>query len=92
MFPTEIARLFWELDPATLDLGRDRDYVMERLMTRGGLDAMRWLVATYPPSQLGDFVIRRGQRLAPRERAFWALMAGIRIEAGPGGGRPAWAG
>ncbi len=92
MVPAEVERLFWDVDPSTIDPVRDADYVMERVMTRGGLVAMRWLVATYPRDALAEFLGRKAERLAPRERAFWALIAGVAAPAVPGGGRPTWAG
>lgn len=92
MFPPEVSRLFWDVDVARLDLERDRDYVLERVMCRGELAAMRWLLATYSRMQLAEFLDRRSERLPPRERAFWSLMAGRPAPSVPGGGRPAWAG
>jgi hypothetical protein len=90
--PPEVKRLFWDVDASAIDLDRDRDYVLGRVMARGGMTAMRWLVATFSSAVIGDFVVRRGDQLAPRERAFWALIGGVDVEVGPGGGRPTWAG
>jgi hypothetical protein len=81
--PDEVRRLFWEVDPGTVDLERHSDYVLERVMTRGGWAAMRWLRATYPVSRLADFLRRKATRLPPRERAYRGLIAG-----GLAGGRP----
>ena len=61
-------------------------------MSRGDWAAMSWLVETYPREALADFVTRRGQRLAPRELAYWALITGVEVEITRGGGRPRWAG
>ncbi len=91
-FPPDVARLFWDVDPATVDLERHRDYVMERVMARGGWVAMQWLRRTYAPEQLADFRHRKGTRLAPRELAYWAVIAGIEVPIPRGGGRPSWAG
>lgn len=88
----EVARLFWDVDPESVDVEQHRDYVMERVMARGGWEAMRWLRRTYSREQLADFLLRKGSRLAPRERAYWALIAGVDIPIGQGGGRPPWAG
>jgi hypothetical protein len=88
----EVRRLFWDVDPETVDLERHSDYVLERVMTRGGWDAMKWLRATYPVPRLANFLRRKGMRLPPRERAYWALMAGVTLEDGPGRSRPSWAG
>jgi len=89
--PDYIARLLWQVDPGQIDLDAHRDYVLERVMQRGGWDAMRWLRRTYSPETMADFLRRRGARLPPRERAYWSLAAGVEIEQEPGGGRPSWA-
>ena len=84
--------MFWEVDPDTLDLHTHRDYVLERVMTRGGWSAMRWLRRSYPTEALRDFLVRRGDRLRPRDLAYWALMTDLEVLAPTGGGRPRWAG
>jgi hypothetical protein len=95
-FPSSVARLFWEIDPASVDLQKHRDYVLERLMVRGGWDVMRWLRTTYSREDIADFLTRKGHRLAPRELAYWTLIAGNDIPQQQterrGGGRPSWAG
>lgn len=91
--PPAVEVLFWEVDPAAVDLDAHADYVMERVMLRGGWDAMRWLRATYPPAALASYLERKGrQRLPPRELAYWSLIAGLPDDPLPGGGRPRWAG
>lgn len=92
MIPAELAWLFWDVAPEAIDLVRDRDYVIERIMARGDLQAMRWLARHVDRDALADFLRRKGHRLAPRERAFWSLIARVPYEPKPGGGRPPWAG
>src|SRR4051812_25192008 len=58
-FSPEVAKLFWETDPATIDLGRHGDYVMERVMSRGGWEAMCWLRRTFSRQRLADFLLRK---------------------------------
>ncbi len=91
-FPPDVARLFWDVDPETIDPEIHRDYVLERVMTRGGRLAMSWLRQTYSRETLRDFILRRGTRLPPRELAYWALIAGVETGVPQGGGRPSWAG
>jgi hypothetical protein len=90
--PPDVARLFWDIDPEQIDLRRHVDYVMERVMSRGGWVAMRWLRETYSPEEIGEFLLRKGTRLAPRELAYWSLIAGMKISPPRGGARPPWAG
>ena len=90
--PDELRWLFWDIDPESLDLERHRDYVLERVMSRGDLAAIHWIVGTYPVSVFGDFLARKGACLTPRDRAFWSLIAGVTHTPEPGGGRPVWAG
>jgi hypothetical protein len=89
--PDDVERLFWDVDPASVDVRVHADYVMERVMTRGTLAAMRWLRQTYSREAIAEFLRRRGHRLSPRDRAYWALVAGIRLPSEPGGARPPWA-
>jgi hypothetical protein len=90
--PPDVARLFWDIDPEQIDLRRHIDYVMERVMSRGGWVAMRWLRETYPPEAMSDFLLRKAARLAPRELVYWSLIAGLEIALPRGGARPPWAG
>jgi hypothetical protein len=90
--PEEVQSLFWDVAPGSVDRFQHADYVMERVMARGGLVAMRWLRATYSKEQLRDFLLRLGARLSPRDRAYWSLVSEVVLPATPGGGRPPWAG
>lgn len=89
-WPADVARLFWDVEPESVDLRAHADYVMERVMTRGSLQAMRWLRSTYSTDDLADFLERRGHRLAPRDRAYWRLVAMLPPEDSPGGAVPPW--
>ena len=88
----DVARLFWDAEPDQVDLRAHRDYVMERVMSRGSWAAMRWLRDVYSSEDMADFLVRKGHRLAPRELAYWSLIAGIEISPPRGGARAPWAG
>jgi hypothetical protein len=90
--PECVRRLFWDVDPDTVDLRLHAGYVMERVMSRGTWEAMRWLKSMYSREQLADFLLRSGDRLTPRDRAYWSLIAGISGAQCAGCERPAGAG
>lgn len=97
VLPDGVARLLWDVDVTSIDLDRDRALVIERIMSRGTWEAMRWLRRRYAKAVLADFVRQRGPLvLSPRDLAYWALVSDVDLgEAGSrdvGGGRPRWAG
>lgn len=70
--------LFWEYDPATLDIAAHADLIIGRIMEQGDWAAMRWLRQTYPLERLVTFLEGRGRRiLPPRELNYWALVCGV---------------
>jgi len=90
--PQSVRTLLWDVDLESIDLQRDHAYVCERVMARGGLAAMRWLIRTYEQDTLRAIVASpAGARLAPRERAFWRLATGLPPLDERGGGRASWA-
>ncbi len=93
--PDHVARLLWDADPERIDLERaeDRALVMERVMSRGTLESMRWLRRSFAVAELAEFVRTHGEtKLTPRDHAYWALVCDVEAVPRPGGGRPGWAG
>jgi hypothetical protein len=91
VLPVVVQRLFWDVDPATIDIEHHRSYVMERVMTRGTWVAMQWLLATYAIEAIRAFVEEAQSTLPPNVLAFWALVSDAKVTVRAGGGRPAWA-
>lgn len=70
--PAEQEWLFWDVDPSAIDLGRDRRYVLGRVLERGRLDDVRWAVGQYGFAGIQDF-FRAGAHpeISPPTRALW---------------------
>lgn len=93
--PPDVVTLLWDVEPTALDLDKpaDRNLVLERVMSRGTLAAMRWLRSRFTQEELAAFLREKGSdQLSPRDRAYWALVVGVPTPSAVGGGRPAWAG
>ncbi len=88
--PEFIRALFWDVDPDSVDLDRHQNYVLGRVMSRGGWAAMRWLRETYEAAAIADYLVDRGDQLPPRERAYWSLITSTKVDDESGGGRPRW--
>lgn len=64
--------LFWDVEPGTLDVARHRDYILPRVLERGGIEDVRWLIATYGTSEIHAFLRDRGSpELSRRTVQFW---------------------
>lgn len=70
--PARVRRLFWDTDPALIDLHRNQDAVIERVLEFGGLQDVRWVQTRYPGSAIAQ-VLESSKGLSERSRAFWKL-------------------
>jgi hypothetical protein len=53
--PVEHRWLFWDVDPSAIDLDRDRRYVLGRVLERGRLVDVRWVVSRYGLEGVHEF-------------------------------------
>ncbi len=68
-FPRE---LFWDVDPATVDPVRHRQFVIERVLTLGRPGEIRWLLSIYSEAEIRE-VVCLSRRLDSRTANFWAI-------------------
>lgn len=81
--------VFWDVDAAALETRRDADYIVPRVLERGRLVEVRWLIATYGMEGIHRFLRDVGHpELSERTLCFWraALHAKDETWASP----PAW--
>lgn len=79
--PRSLRRFFWDVPLSGLSAEAHRDFILERLLERGGRQAMRWVFQTYSRASLEEFLRGRGRDvLSRRSWRFWALLLGL----GPG--------
>jgi hypothetical protein len=73
--PNAVRRLFWDVDPATVEVRAQRNFVLDRVLEYGGMEAVRWAEATYGLAGIRDYFVARGDRvLSQKTKAFWHLM------------------
>lgn len=66
---------FWDVDFRTLRWQTHRDFIIQRVLTHGDLDALRWLRARVGDGELKKWVTaRQGRGLSPRQIRYFALI------------------
>jgi hypothetical protein len=72
MLPTELHWLFWDVDPALLDLEEHRRFILGRVLQKGRLADVRWLIRRYGEAAIHEFFRSSGHpELSRRTLAFW---------------------
>jgi hypothetical protein len=76
--PPPVRKLFWDLEPRSLRLDRDREMIIGRVLASGPWETVKWL-----RSVMGDDTIRHwiqehdGRGLSPRQLRYWQLVLDI---------------
>jgi hypothetical protein len=79
--PLEHRWVFWDVDPLTLDLEADADYILARILEFGGIAEVRWALATYGRDRIHRFFREVGHpELSERTRTFWRAVFGAEEE------------
>ena len=78
-YPESVRELLWEVDVEDPDVAERLDrVVVERVMERGGWQAMQWLLGAHGRGPLRQYLEARGCRvLPPRELRFWSWVCGV---------------
>lgn len=72
--PKQMRTLFWNVDFETLDAAKHADFILERVLERGRLADVRWVVVHYGVDRLRRF-FRESARPALDRRTlrFWRV-------------------
>jgi hypothetical protein len=70
--PAEQQWLFWDVDPNRIDLDKDQNFVLPRVLEKGRMLDVVWVVRTYGLDRIHAFLRDVGHpELSPRTLAFW---------------------
>lgn len=73
--PSSLYKLFWDVDPGTLQVRRHGRYIIERILDFGDLEALWWAQKQYPTALIIE-VIHESRRLSERSKRFWSIWFG----------------
>lgn len=64
--------IFWDVDPDAIELERDAHGVLARVLERGCLEDITWLIRTYGFERIHAFFREVwSPEISPRTRGFW---------------------
>jgi hypothetical protein len=67
--------LLWDLDPRSVRLDRDREFLIGRVLVEGGWSATRELRRRFGDDSIRDWLVSHEARgLAPERIRFWELV------------------
>lgn len=66
--------LFWDVDPATIDLEKNARYVIERVLDFGTGEEVRWMFKQYPRGKIAEVLTLPRSTVMPKSRALWELV------------------
>lgn len=73
--PAEFRHLFWDTDPAKIDLKKNARYVIEKVLEMGGLAAFQWIQRLYPTRLITE-IMETSRKITPKSRNFWTIWLG----------------
>lgn len=78
LLPERLRPLFWEYDFSRLRWDKNRDLVMLKVLSAGGLSDWKWLRRKVSAAELRAWIIaRRGRGLSARQLTFWGVVLNI---------------
>src|ERR1041385_8513801 len=73
--PRSLLWLFWDVDAPKLDVERDRDFILARVLERGRFDDVLWALHRYGKTDIHAFLRDHGNsELSARTLAFWRVV------------------
>jgi len=76
--PLRLRRLFWDYKFGDLSWERDREFIMDRVLTTGDWASIKWLRSKLGDEEdLKDWIATHHQKLSPRQLRFWEIILEI---------------
>lgn len=69
--PESLYLFFWDIDAPKLDPSQHPKYVINRLLDKGNLEGVRWVLRNFPRDAITD-TIKNMRDFSPRSSRFWA--------------------
>lgn len=77
MSPLEKKTLFWDTDTSTIDMVKNKRYIIERILKFGDFDDYRWMRSVYSVEDMKNVILEERVDLDPKSINFWCRNFGI---------------
>ncbi|OGG03687.1 hypothetical protein A2W14_01400 [Candidatus Gottesmanbacteria bacterium RBG_16_37_8] len=77
--PVSFYFFFWDIDAKKLDPSKRPYYVINRLLDKGNLEAVRWVRKNFPEELIIE-TIKKMRDFSPKTVIFWSRLLNIPIE------------
>ena len=67
------AGFFWDTDSSRLDLRKNKDYIIERILELGDEKAVKWLFSNYSRNEIRR-VLAASRRISRKSANYWSLV------------------
>lgn len=74
--PKRFYKYFWDTDPGKVSPVKNPVYVISRMLDKGGIDAVRWVLRTFNKSVIKK-TFQVVSDFSPRIGNFWQMMLNI---------------
>lgn len=74
--PEFLKPYFWDVKFEGLEVDRSAEFIINRLLDKGGWQAAKWVEITYP-KELVQKVLRTNRDFSLRNATFWGLIYGV---------------
>ncbi len=71
--PEEMYRFFWDTNPASIQLQKHANYIIDRILHYGDIPSWKWLLSVYERENIQDRVLMSKQ-LSKKDTTFFSLM------------------
>ena len=70
MIPQSLKPILWDVDLASLDVEKDKDFIIKRVADKGRWDDVVWLKTQYVIDDIID-VVKKSKNISKKTKNFW---------------------
>lgn len=70
--PQSLQATLWSVDIKSLDLEKDKSYIIHQILGYGGFDEIKWLLHNYPKEEIREVFLESPMKNYPKDNYYFA--------------------